>query len=123
MMEREPCAFCGGEGRIRAGARGTASCPACRGSGSRPDDVGFYDVTKTKPSHHHPADSMKDGKRIAPVTAGGRLLVEEVKESKLPDKDKARLTQSIIDYEARKGECTKTFSRLVRKEVRNAQGG
>jgi len=64
---------------------------------------------------------MKDGKRIAPVTPGGRLLAEEVKTSTLSDKDKARLTQSIIDYEERKGVCTKTFSRLVRKELRNAQ--
>jgi hypothetical protein len=120
MMHQEPCTVCGGEGRIGAGARGTATCPACRGSGNRPDAVGFYDVTKTKPSHHHPAASMKDGKRIAPVTASGRMLVEDVKKSNLPDKDKARLTQSIIDYEERKGECTKTFSRLVRKELRNA---
>ena len=32
-----------------------------------------------------------------------------------------RMTRNIIDYEQRKGEVTKTFSRLIRKELRKAQ--
>ena len=56
-----------------------------------------------------------------PQTPGGVSLAKEVSDSALPEAAKARLTQSIIDYENRKGQITKTFLRLVRKEIRAAQ--
>ncbi len=42
-----------------------------------------------------------------------------VKATDLPDKEKERLIQSIIDYENRKGLMTKTFMRLIRKQIRH----
>lgn len=116
-MEQENCPMCGGDGRIELSHR-ASTCPACRGRGKRSDDVGFHDVTKTKPEHHHPAAKAKAEKQTGPSTFEGRQLVEEVKASHLPDSDKARLTQSIIEYEAGKGSLTKTFTRLIRKQIR-----
>ncbi|MEZ4446361.1 MAG: molecular chaperone DnaJ [Polyangiaceae bacterium] len=116
MIDREPCGVCGGDGRIDTAHQSTA-CPACHGSGRRGDRVGFHDVTKTKPSHHEP-EAVKGAKKIWPATALGHTLAEEVKATSLGDDVKARLTQSIIDYEDRKGQVTKTFSRLLRKQLR-----
>jgi hypothetical protein len=121
-MERENCAVCGGDGRINAKGRQLTSCPACRGSGRRPDSEGFHDVTKTKPSHHHPASGGKAAKKTWPETPEGVRLAEEVKATSLADDVKLRLTQSIIDYENKKGGMTKTFSRLLRKQVRELTG-
>jgi RecJ-like exonuclease len=119
MMDQEPCPVCGGDGRISTAYQST-SCPACHGSGRRHERVGFHDVTKTKPSHHLPAGSQgeKAPKKTAPGTAEGARLAAEVQATHLEDAVKARLIQSIIDYEDRKGECTKTFSRLLRKQLR-----
>jgi hypothetical protein len=119
-MEQDTCPICGGDGRISTAHQST-SCPACHGSGRRSDDAGFHDVTKTKPSHHQPATGpgQKREKKIWPSTFEGGQLAEEVKAAPLTDTAKARLTQSIIDYEERKGSCTKTFVRLVRKQLRN----
>lgn len=118
MNELETCGVCGGDGRIATG-RQTSKCPACYGSGRRSEQPRFRDVTKTKPSHHHPAvPKNADKKPTWPVTPQGKELANEVKATDLPDKDKARLTQSIIDYENRKGQMTKTFARLIRKQLR-----
>jgi DnaJ-class molecular chaperone len=117
MFDHEPCGVCGGDGRINT-AHQTTTCPACKGSGRRKERVGFHDVTKTKPSHHHPAGQTKAAKKTWPTSGLGVRLADEVKATDLPDDVKARLTQSIIDYEDRKGEVTKTFSRLLRKELR-----
>lgn len=118
-MTLESCPVCGGDGRIST-SYSTRSCPACSGSGRRTEDRGFHDVTKTKPEHHHPA-AKKGEKQTGPRTPQGKALAKEVTDSKLPDAAKARLTQSIIDYENKKGEMTKTFSRIVRKEIRAAE--
>lgn len=117
MLEDETCGVCGGDGRIHT-AHQTTSCPACRGSGRRKERAGFHDVTKTKPSHHHPAGSSKAAKKTWPESGLGVRLAEEVKAAKLADDVHQKLIQSIIDYEDRKGEVTKTFSRLLRKELR-----
>jgi RecJ-like exonuclease len=122
MNGPDRCMVCGGDGRISTAYQST-SCPACHGSGRRAEDVGFHDVTKTKPSHHRPAGSQERApKKTWPSTLEGVRLAEEVKAAALADDVKARLTQSIIDYEERKGECTKTFSRLVRKQLRDLVG-
>jgi DnaJ-class molecular chaperone len=120
MNEIETCGVCGGDGRINTGSQ-TSKCPACHGSGRRSEQPRFRDVTKTKPSHHHPAVSKNAEKTQGPVTAEGKLLAKEVAATDLPDKEKARLTQSIVDYENRKGQMTKTFSRLIRKQIRTPE--
>jgi hypothetical protein len=118
----DTCPVCGGDGRIETAHRKTP-CPACHGSGRRAEQTGFRDVTKTKPSHHQPAvgPGQKAPKKTWPSTHDGAKLADEVKASDLPDNEKARLTQNIIDYEDRKGLITKTFSRIIRKQVRNPE--
>jgi len=115
-MSDDPCGVCGGDGRISVASR-TTSCPSCHGSGRRQEDRGFHDVTKTKPSHHEPAAAKRE-KPTEPESALGRTLAREVREAGLSDDETKRLIDSILEYEARKGEVTKTFSRLLRKQLR-----
>jgi hypothetical protein len=128
-MSMEPCIICGGDGRISNSFGGSsATCPSCHGSGKRSETRGFYDVTKTKPEHHRPAGAtITAGGRVKvdwPVTAEGAALANEVKNhTHLAAEQKAKLTRQIIDYEASHGSCTKTFSRLIRKELRAATPG
>jgi DnaJ-class molecular chaperone len=121
MNVQDPCMVCGGDGRISTAYQST-SCPACHGSGRRSEHVGFHDVTKTKPSHHHPAGQGRAPKKTAPSTPEGLRLAREVEATALASDVKERLIQSIMDYEDRKGECTKTFSRLLRKQLRDLTG-
>jgi len=116
-MEMDNCPVCGGDGRISV-RNDTTSCPACSGSGRRSQDTGFHDVTKTKPEHHHPGKQEKAAKKTWPETHQGRQLADLVKETALSDDQKAKLTRSIIDYENQKGIITKTFTRLLRKQLR-----
>jgi DnaJ-class molecular chaperone len=118
-MEREPCPVCGGDGRIETAHQST-TCPACHGTGKRGDDIGFRDVTKTKPEHHHPGGAKKAEKKTWPSSFEGAKLADEVKATNLAENAKAVLIQSIIDYEDRKGQVTKTFARLIRKKLRPA---
>ena len=77
------------------------------------------DVTKTKPSHHHPAGNVdKPVKQTWPSTVGGDALANEVKNTNVGDEMKARLIQEIIDYEASHGKCTQTFTKKIRKRLR-----
>jgi hypothetical protein len=117
MMDMDPCPVCGGDGRILTSYSST-SCPACHGSGRRSLNTGFHDVTKTKPEHHPPAGDKTAVKKTWPETPQGTSLANEVKATALSEKQKAKLTQSIIDYEERKGQITKTFTRLLRKQIR-----
>jgi hypothetical protein len=119
VQEDKLCGVCGGGGRIEAGSRGTTACPACRGLGSNYDDELYRDKT-TMPSRRDSTDGKKPDKITWPTTFGGKKLADEVKASNLSAEDQARLTQKIIDYEGNKGEMTKTFARLVRKEIRAA---
>jgi DnaJ-class molecular chaperone len=115
--------ICGGDGRISNSFGGsTATCPACHGSGRRADDPGFHDVTKTKPEHHNTAKkATATGRPTWPTTAGGSMLATEVKDHPhLSEEHKAKLTRQIIEYEASHGQCTKTFTRIIRKELRAA---
>ncbi len=79
------------------------------------------DVTKTKPSHHHPAAKKENaGKPQAPVTFEGGRLAQEVQASGHTPDVKARLIRDIIEYEGTHGSCTQTFQRKIRKQLRPA---
>ena len=123
-MTIDTCMICGGDGRISNSFGGsTATCPACHGTGRRGEDRGFHDVTKTKPEHHQAAATKASAPARPkwPTTAEGAKLAAEVKEHPhLSDDQKDKLTRQIIDYEASHGQCTKTFSRIIRKELRAA---
>lgn len=122
-MNQDSCGVCGGDGRITT-AHQTTSCPACRGSGRRSDSLGVHDVTKTKPEHHHGPGSKgaKTVKKMVPSTPVGRELMAAVQASAITGDIKKELTQSIIDYEERKGTMTKTFARLLRRKLRDLGG-
>lgn len=122
-MTAESCIICGGDGRISNSFGGSsATCPACHGTGRRGEDRGAYDVTKTKPEHHRRAtNAAAPAKSNWPQTTEGGQLATEVKDNPhLSPELRAKLTRQIIDYEASHGQCTKTFSRLIRKELRAA---
>jgi DnaJ-class molecular chaperone len=127
-MERDPCSICGGDGRISNAFGGSsATCPACHGSGRRADPEGFHDVTKTKPSHYETANTAEMGKKKKkdwPDTFGGIQLATEVRDSTICEEElKAKLILDIIDYERTHPLMTKTFSRIIRKQLRPAPPG
>src|SRR6187402_3085517 len=111
----ESCRICGGDGRIDNSFGSVARCPSCHGSGKRAQDTGFHDVTKTKPSHHHPTNRAGVvEKQTWPSTAMGVQLATEVRDSaSLPADTKDKLTREIIEHEATHGLCTKTFMKKV----------
>jgi hypothetical protein len=77
------------------------------------------DVTKTKPSHHNPPGKQAPAaKPTWPGTHAGAQLATEVKNSpKCPEETKARLIREIIDHEERRGLCTQTLIRKIRKQL------
>lgn len=121
-MEGELCRMCGGDGRVGNALGGTtATCPSCHGSGRRAEtSYGFHDVTKTKPSHHHPEAPVPTGPRV-PTTPEGVQLASEVNASTaLAEEAKKRLLAEIVNHESTHGRCTRTFLKKVRKQVRPA---
>jgi RecJ-like exonuclease len=121
-MSIESCGICGGDGRIANSFGNQTRCPSCHGTGRRSDEGGLRDVTKTKASHY-----SKQGMNKAPVavkqtwprSVGGDTLANEVKAcAGLTDEVKARITREIIDHESTHGNCTQTFMRKVRKQLR-----
>ncbi len=104
-VEPEPCNVCGGDGRIDNAWGQVAKCPSCHGSGKRREDTGFRDVTKTKESHHRNTNRQ-------PVAEKQTWLSQEAK---------TKLTREIIDHESTHGQCTQTFLKKLRKQVRPAQ--
>ncbi len=81
------------------------------------------DVTKTKPSHSRSTNTNKQpvvAKQTWPSTFDGAQLAEEVKASGVSTDVKARLTVEIIEYEASHGQCTQTFSKKIRRQIRPA---
>ena len=131
-MQGDVCRLCGGDGRIgNALGRSSATCPGCHGSGRRADtSAGFHDVTKTKPSHHHPPAGSGTGSGSAkgpaapkgPATPEGLLLAQEVNASTvLPAEAKTRLIAEIANHESTHGRCTKTFIKKVRKQAHPGQ--
>ena len=119
-MSAETCGTCGGDGRIGNSFGLTTRCPSCLGTGRRAEvSSGIRDVTKTKPSHHHPAKSAAAAKPQWPATFEGDKLAAEVRDSPLCTADaKARLIREIIEYESSHGTCTQTFLKKIRKQVR-----
>jgi len=123
-MIGDVCPVCGGDKRISNSFGGSsATCPACHGSGRRTEDLGFHDVTKTKPEHHRQPTTAKAAKKRTdwPETLGGIQLANEVRDSTICEEaQKAKLIREIIDYERTHPQMTKTFSRLIRKHLRPA---
>ncbi len=119
-MANETCGICGGDGRIANSFGNTTTCPSCRGSGRRSDDGGLRDVTKTKPSHHRQPNKVEvAAKQTWPSTYEGGQLANEIKDSPVSNETKAKLTVEIIEYEASHGQCTQTFIKKVRKQIRS----
>jgi hypothetical protein len=118
----ETCGVCGGDKRIGNSFGLTTTCPSCHGSGRRAESTGFRDVTKTKPSHYGPAQTGKAQaapKPQWPVTFEGAALATQVRDSTTCSAEtKARLIREILDHEASHGNCTQTFIKKVRKQVR-----
>jgi hypothetical protein len=115
--------MCGGDGRVGNTLGGSnAKCPSCHGTGRRAEAAyGFHDVTKTKPSHHRPAQAAAPSGPREPVTSEGRQLAEEIKASPALAADaKARLVAEVVNHETTHGRCTKTFLKKVRKQARPA---
>ncbi len=118
-LTSESCGICGGEGRIQNSFGSETTCPSCRGSGRRVPDEGFRDVTKTKPSHFRGANKAAEGvKATWPSTFAGDALGKEVQASGLSNDSKAKLVRDIMDHEATHSECTQTFVKKVRKQLR-----
>lgn len=120
-MSADPCHICGGDGRIANSFGSETKCPSCHGTGRRLEDSGFRDVTKTKPSHHKQSNKVQAvEKQTWPSTFEGAKLAEEIKGSGLPTDTKERLTREIIDHEGSHGNCTQTFLKKIRKQLRAA---
>jgi len=116
----ETCRICGGDRRIGNSFGLTTTCPSCHGTGRRLEAAGFHDVTKTKASHHRQTNKAAVAVKAQwPVTFEGGQLATEVKSSaKCPGATKERLIREIIDYEDSHGQCTQTFTKKVRKQLR-----
>jgi DnaJ-class molecular chaperone len=116
----ETCGICGGDRRIANSFGLTTTCPSCHGTGRRLETSGFRDVTKTKASHHMPATKSEViAKAQWPTTHAGEQLAIEVRDSATcTSTEKAKLIREIIDYEGSHGQCTQTFIKKVRKQIR-----
>jgi hypothetical protein len=116
----ETCQVCGGDRRIGNSFGLTTTCPSCHGSGKRAEMTGFHDVTKTKASHYRsnvaPAAAAKPQ---WPTTFEGTQLAKEIRDSaSCTEAVRAKLLREVIDFEASHGQCTQTFIKKVRKQVR-----
>jgi hypothetical protein len=116
----EPCGICGGDRRIGNSFGLTTTCPSCHGTGRRLETTGFRDVTKTKESHHRPTNRAEVvAKAQWPETFDGGQLATEVRDSTMCTSEvKAKLIREIIDHEGSHGQCTQTFIKKVRRQVR-----
>ena len=119
-MEGDTCSICAGEGRIPGPWGRSTVCPGCNGSGRR----GGYDelvrnVTKPNTTRANQQQKAPAEKQTWPSTAGGMQLANEVRDCPTcPEDTKTRLIREIIEYEGSHGQCTKTFTRKVRKQLR-----
>jgi hypothetical protein len=117
----EPCGICGGDRRIGNSFGLTTTCPSCHGTGRRLETAGFHDVTKTKPSHYGNQANKAEvvAKAQWPVTfEGGQLATEVQGSTTCLSTTKAKLIREIIDYEGSHGQCTQTFIKKVRKQIK-----
>lgn len=121
QQPEEVCATCGGDGYIQNSFGLKDRCPSCRGSGRRVADEGFHDVTKTKPSHYLKSNQRgaAPAKPTWPTTFEGGQLAGEVRDCKTVSQDvKDRLIREIMEHESTHGQCTQTFIKKVRKQIR-----
>lgn len=84
-------------------------------------DEGFRDVTKTKPSHYLKSNmkGATPAKPTWPTTFEGGQLAGEVRDSKTVTQEvKDRLIREIMEHESSHGQCTQTFIKKVRKQIR-----
>jgi len=116
----ETCRVCGGDRRIANSFGVSATCPSCHGSGRRLEDVGFHDVTKTKESHHRRTNKVEVAAKTSwPITLEGERLAGDVRDcATCASADKAKLIREIIDHEISHGQCTQTFLKKIRKQIR-----
>jgi hypothetical protein len=116
----ESCGVCGGDRRIANSFGLTTTCPSCHGTGRRVETTGFHDVTKTKASHHKPAKTAEVADKVQwPTTFEGGQLAKEIRDSATcTTAVKAKLLREVIDHEASHGQCTQTFIKKVRRQVR-----
>jgi hypothetical protein len=116
----ESCGVCGGDRRIGNSFGLTTTCPSCHGSGRRMATTGFHDVTKTKPSHHKQSNTVEAAAKAQwPATFEGGKLATEVRDcTTCTTVTKEKLIREIIEYEVSHGQCTQTFIKKVRKQVR-----
>jgi hypothetical protein len=120
-MSAETCGICGGDGRIGNSFGLTTTCPGCHGSGKRSSEPGgFRDVTKTKPSHHRQTNKAAPvEKQVWPATFEGGQLATLVRDSATcSNESKSRLIREIIEHEGSHGNCTQTFIKKIRKQIR-----
>jgi hypothetical protein len=88
------------------------------------ETTGFHDVTKTKPSHYQTAAKTEAAaKAQGPTTHEGTRLATEVRDSAAcSEAEKAKLVREIMDHEAKHGQCTQTFLKKIRKQIRAKPG-
>jgi hypothetical protein len=96
------------------------TCPSCHGTGRRAESVGFYDVTKTKPSHHRQSNqSGAAAKPTWPTSFAGAQLAAEVRDCPTcPEALRTRLIAEIMEHEQQHANCTQTFIKKVRKQLK-----
>jgi hypothetical protein len=116
----DACRVCGGDRRIGNSFGLTTTCPSCHGTGRRVETTGFRDVTKTKASHYRPTNKAEVAPKAQwPTTLEGGRLAAEVRDStSCASAEKTRLIREIIDHETSHGQCTQTFLKKVRKQIR-----
>lgn len=116
----ETCRICGGDRHIGNSFGLTTTCPSCHGSGRRAEDTGFHDVTKTKPSHYRQSNKVEVAEKVSwPTTfEGGRLATDVRDSATCLAADKPKLIREIIDHETAHGQCTQTFLKKIRKQIR-----
>jgi hypothetical protein len=117
----EVCRSCGGDGYIQNSFGIRNRCPTCRGSGRRVETEGFHDVTKTKPSHYLKTSPKGPAppKPTWPTTFEGGQLATEVRDAKTVTQDqKDRIIREIMEHESTHGQCTQTFIKKVRRQIR-----
>ena len=84
------------------------------------ESSGFHDVTKTKASHYRQSNKAEVVEKAQwPVTFEGVQLATEIRDSPTCQSAlKAKLIREIMDHEGTHGQCTQTFLKKVRKQIR-----
>lgn len=76
-------------------------------------------MTKTKPSHYQTGAKATVAKTQWPITfEGGRLATEVRDSASCTTEVKARMIRDIIEHEDSHGNCTQTFLKKVRRQLR-----